>query len=238
MKSSNTAPSRPRRGRFASALLILVAGPALTGCVSEVQMRLAIEDRDRQIAMLRTDKVELQERLDLLSYEKEDLRAQLDAAPTNQTVPAAFSGTETATDFVAFPELEAIGITTGQRAGETVISVPAEVSFGSGKATLSTQGQGALQKVAARLKSDFGETAKFHIEGHTDSDPIRKSKFSSNRELSIARAMAVLQYLVSEGRVADRRFVVAGHGEYEPVASNSGADKAKNRRVEIVVKTQ
>ena len=226
----------PRR-----AVLLLAAIPALTSCVSESQMRLAVEDRDREIATLRSDKIELQERLDLLSYERDDLRMQLASAETRMTsspstTPASFATDDAGPDFVAFPELEELGITTGQRGVDTVISVPTEVTFGSGKATVSGSGRSALQKVAARLKSDFDGGARFFVEGHTDSDPINKSKFASNRELSIARAMAVLEVLVTEGKVPDRRFVVVAYGQYDPIAPNEGPSKAKNRRVEIVVK--
>ncbi len=229
----------PARARLRSLALLAAAIPALTSCVSESQMRLAVEDRDREIATLRSDKTELQERLDLLSYERDDLRMQLSSAETRMsstgTSEASFASAAE-TDLVAFPELEELGITTGQRGIDTVISVPAEVTFGSGKATVSSGGRNALQKVAARLKSDFESGARFFIEGHTDSDPIKKSKFASNRELSIARAMAVLEFLVTEGKVPDRRFVVVGHGQYDPIAPNDNSSKAKNRRVEIVVK--
>lgn len=226
------------RARLRSLVLLAAAIPALTSCVSESQMRLAVEDRDREIATLRSDKTELQERLDLLSYERDDLRMQLSSAETRMTSSAGTSEASfaPAADFVGFPELEELGITTGQRGVDTVISVPAEVTFGSGKATVSSGGRNALQKVAARLKSDFDDGARFFIEGHTDSDPIKKSKFASNRELSIARAMAVLEFLVTEGKVPDRRFVVVGHGQYDPIAANDKSNKAKNRRVEIVVK--
>lgn len=235
-------PAARIRRSLRNSLLALIALPGLTSCVTEAQMRLAIEDRDREIATLRADKTELQERLDLLSYEKEDLRSKLEDAEGRLTsglqVPASFGAGDAAPDggYVAFPELEEMGITTNTRSGDTVISVPAEVSFASGKATLSANGRQALSRVASRLKSDFPAGARFYIEGHTDSDPISKSKFASNRELSIARAMAVLEYLVAEARVPDERFVVVGHGQYKPVAPNTKADKAKNRRVEIVVK--
>lgn len=241
MKPSDTAQRRrPVATAAKSALLAALCLPGLTSCVTEAQMRLAIEDRDREIATLRTDKTELQERLDLLSYEKEDLRVKLENAQANlanaSQVPASFDSDDESGGYVAFPELEEMGITTNTRAGETVISVPAEVSFASGKASLSQQGRSALTAVASRLKSEFPATARFHIEGHTDSDPISKSKFKSNRDLSIARAMAVLEFLVTQARVSDERFVVVGHGQYKPVAPNTSSEKAKNRRVEIVVK--
>ncbi|MDG1049391.1 MAG: OmpA family protein [Planctomycetota bacterium] len=226
--------SAPIHRRIALALT-LIAAPTLTSCVTETQMRLSVEERDREIAVLRTDKVELQERVTLMTYEAEDLRAQLANAKTvmPSTQPASF--TEEAA-LVPFPELENQGITVSRRAGDTVISVPTEITFGSGKATVSKEGRRALASVASRLKSDFPDDAKFHIEGHTDSDPIKKSKFKSNRDLSIQRAVAVLQFLVSEARISDSRFVVAGYGEYAPVAPNQGSQKGKNRRVEIVVK--
>lgn len=235
-----TAPRRPMRHGLVALAGLLIA-PSLTSCVSEAQMRLAVEERDREIATLRSDKRDLQERLNLLTYEKEDLRAQLEGAvnrvPASVRVPDDLD-TSAPPSVVDFPELADIGIETSNRAGDTVISVPAEVTFGSGKATLTKDGRAAIQKVAARLKSDFPRSAKFYIEGHTDSDPITKSNFDSNRDLSIKRAMAVLTYLVENGDVPDERFVVVGHGQYAPVASNAGPQKAKNRRVEIVVKSK
>lgn len=237
MNHTQAQPKSPFRRPALAALALLVA-PSMTSCVSEAQMRLAVEDRDREIATLRSDKTELQERLSLLQYEKEDLRIQLESAQSGAAapIPASFEAEE-APSYVNFPELEAMGITTDQRAGETVISVPAEVTFASGKATLSTKGRDALGKVASRMRSEFPADARFYIEGHTDSDPIRKSGFGSNRELSIARAMAVLTFLVESGNVPDDRCVVVGHGQYEPIAPNNGNQKAKNRRVEIVVKS-
>jgi chemotaxis protein MotB len=116
-----------------------------------------------------------------------------------------------------------------------VISIPSSITFASGQATLSKEGQKALQNVASTLKKEY-PGAKYGIEGHTDSDPIKKSKFTSNRDLSIARAMAVLTYLVEECKIPDESCIVAGHGQYDPIGSNkSDSDKAKNRRVEIVV---
>ena len=134
-----------------------------------------------------------------------------------------------------FPELDSMGISYGMRDGNMVISIPSSITFASGQATLSKDGQKALKEVASTLKKQYPQ-AKYAIEGHTDTDPIRKSRFTSNRELSIARAMAVLTYLVEECGVKDDQCIVAGHGQYDPVAATAGEkDKAKNRRVEIVV---
>jgi chemotaxis protein MotB len=133
------------------------------------------------------------------------------------------------------PELDNVGVTYGMRDGNMVITIPSSITFKSGEASLSKDGEKALRSVASTLKSKYGG-AKYSIEGHTDADPIKKSKYGSNRELSIARAQAVHAFLVVECNVPDEKCVVVGHGEYLPVAPNaSDKDKAKNRRVEIVV---
>lgn len=218
-----------------AAFTLLALAPLSTSCVSESQMRLAVQDRDREIAALRGDKVELQERLDLLSMEKQELSNQLLTASTRTPTPVT-AGAPTSSSYVTFPELDEAGVTYGSRGDNVVFSMPAEITFASGKASLTSSGKDALKKVAARLKSQFDKSARFHVEGHTDTDPISKSSFASNRELSVARAMAVLDFLVSECQVADDRFVVVGHGQYQPAATGSTKDaKAKNRRVEIVV---
>ena len=116
-----------------------------------------------------------------------------------------------------------------------VISIPTEITFPSGKATLSDNGMTALTAVARTLIDEY-PSAQYWIEGHTDNDPIKKSKFATNRDLSLARAMAVLHYLVGETGVPDGQCVVAGWGEYRPLVPNdSKENKSTNRRVEIVV---
>ena len=75
------------------------------------------------------------------------------------------------------------------------------------------------------------------VVGHTDSDPILKTKnlWKDNWQLSSARALAVVRYLVKKGIRASQLGGVAA-GEFRPVASNSTiSGKAKNRRVQIVV---
>src|SRR6185436_8831829 len=114
-------------------------------------------------------------------------------------------------------------------------TMSSDVTFGSGKAELSKAGRSALGSVAKALASEYPE-AEYWIEGHTDADPITKAKFGSNRELSLARAMSVLHYLVEDAGVPDQQCVIAGWGQYRPVVAGKTADaKAKNRRVEIVV---
>ena len=112
-------------------------------------------------------------------------------------------------------------------------SLEGDFFFRSGSDDVSKEGVESLRKLADGLK---GRDIYLRIVGHTDNDPIVKSKFASNRDLSLGRAMAVLHYLVDEAAIADGQCVVAGWGPYRPVAGNdTSAHKAKNRRVEIVV---
>ena len=75
---------------------------------------------------------------------------------------------------------------------------------------------------------------QIRVEGHTDADPIRVSKWKSNQELSEARANAVRQYLAQKG-VDANSLSIRGFGADKP---KSQTDKALNRRVEIVVITR
>lgn len=175
----------------------------------------------------------LREERTQLKKENRDLRAQNEAYETS--LAEANARPLSVAPVADNPELDVLGIQYGNRGGNFYISIPSEVTFPSGKAELTKKGQEALQAVARLLLKDH-KVGKYWIEGHTDSDPIKKSKWGSNRELSVERAMAVLHYLVESCDLPDEQCVVAGHGQYEPIAGNTdNAGKARNRRVEIVV---
>jgi chemotaxis protein MotB len=115
-----------------------------------------------------------------------------------------------------------------------VITFVAEVLFDSGKAKLRQDSLSKLSKVANVLNTTVADL-NVGIEGHTDNEPIKKSGWKSNWELSTARALSVLHYL-SEQSVNEPRLSAIGYGEYRPVASNDAkAGRQKNRRVEIVI---
>ena len=74
------------------------------------------------------------------------------------------------------------------------------------------------------------------VEGHTDDVPISTPRYRSNWELSTARATSVVTYLVEELFMSSERFAIAGYGEFRPLVPNdSDENRAKNRRVDIVV---
>jgi chemotaxis protein MotB len=75
----------------------------------------------------------------------------------------------------------------------------------------------------------------FQVAGDTDDVPIKTQRFPSNWELSTARAVEVVRFLIAQG-VDPHALSAAGYGEFDPVASNDKADgRAKNRRIEIAL---
>ncbi|MDD5282216.1 MAG: OmpA family protein [Candidatus Omnitrophica bacterium] len=116
-----------------------------------------------------------------------------------------------------------------------VITVVGDLLFDSGKSKIRPEAYSLLDKVSAILKDNM---AQFNvgIEGHTDNVPIKLSGWKSNWELSTARALSVLHYLVKDQGIAPERLSAIGYGEYRPVDSNETAyGRKQNRRVEIVI---
>ena len=119
-----------------------------------------------------------------------------------------------------------------------MITVVGDVLFDSGKAKVKSEGYAILDKVSAVLKEDVPQL-NIGIEGHTDNVPIQYSSWKSNWELSTARALSVLHYLVDKDGISPERVSAIGYGEYSPVASNdTREDRKLNRRVEIVILPQ
>ncbi len=115
----------------------------------------------------------------------------------------------------------------------------AEVLFPKGGAELNVAGQAEMAKLADALKQLETEIPAdlpwvLRVDGHTDNDPILiAAKFASNWELSSARAIAVVKFLISQG-VSPNHLVAAGFGEFQPLApGNSEEAKSENRRIEL-----
>jgi len=117
-----------------------------------------------------------------------------------------------------------------------VIQLPETILFDSGLAKLKADGETALQKIAEHLRSKSDTTVR--IDGHTDTDPIVKSKYlwDSNHHLSTGRALSVFNYLVNKQNIDEKRIHIAGYGPNRPIASNVTKEgKGKNRRVEFLI---
>ena len=117
-----------------------------------------------------------------------------------------------------------------------MVQLPETILFDSGLAKLKTKGEVALEKIAKHLMSH--SSASVRVDGHTDNDPIVKSKYlwESNHHLSAGRALSVLHYLVNKGHIEKNRIHIAGYGPNRPIASNKNkAGKMQNRRVEFLI---
>jgi flagellar motor protein MotB len=108
------------------------------------------------------------------------------------------------------------------------------VYFNLGQTKIKKGGLGELDKAAAYIKANPGATVT--VEGHTDNIPVIRSAYKNNWELSQARAKVVTKHLVDKlGVSANAISDTIGVAFYKPVASNTGKDKVKNRRVDIVI---
>ena len=113
-----------------------------------------------------------------------------------------------------------------------------EVLFPSGSAVLQPEGQGQIRRLArtlrelgARIPTDIDWVLR--VDGHTDRQPISTATFPSNWELSMARALSVVRFLIGQGIPADR-LAATGFGEFQPI--DPGDDEAayrRNRRIEL-----
>jgi chemotaxis protein MotB len=113
-----------------------------------------------------------------------------------------------------------------------------EVFFDTNKADLKPEGTAELDKVASALVGLEQQIPAdipwvLRVDGHTDVRPITGGQFKSNWDLSAARAISVVQYLISKG-VTPKRLVAAGFGEFQPIDTGTTEDAyRRNRRIEF-----
>ena len=119
------------------------------------------------------------------------------------------------------------------RKGKMVIEMPSAILFKSGKADLSKDGETTLAAVAGVLA--YIPDREFQVAGHTDNAPKKKMKFKDNWELSAARAVTVVRFLL-DNEVPGASLSASGYSEFQPVADNETEEgMAQNRRIEITL---
>ncbi|MBU2530379.1 MAG: flagellar motor protein MotB [Elusimicrobia bacterium] len=108
--------------------------------------------------------------------------------------------------------------------------------FASGKSELTQDMRTTLDKMFTVLEK-ISEKNEIIIEGHTDDIPIKTEEFSSNWDLSTARATEVVKYFVNKG-LPPVKMAAIGYGPYRPLVPNiSPENRRKNRRVVFFIKT-
>jgi chemotaxis protein MotB len=113
-----------------------------------------------------------------------------------------------------------------------LIRIPGRLLFETGKAELRSAMKPKLKEMAELVKSRPNVTLQ--VDGHTDNVPIHNAQFRSNWELSAARALAVVHFLIDECGLSKNRLSAASFGESRPLVPNDNPEnREKNRRVEF-----
>jgi chemotaxis protein MotB len=200
-----------------------------------------IENLNEQIRALRSQMSALQEALGTSEQKNKD--SQLQITDLGQRLNVALAQrvqelTRYRSDF--FGKLREI---LGNRPDIRVVGdrfvFQSELFFDSGTASLRPEGTAELDKVASAvldLQKQIPAEINWvlRVDGHTDTRPLgASSQFKSNWELSAARAISVVQYLISKG-IPPQRLVAAGFGEFQPIDPGT-TDEAfnRNRRIEL-----
>jgi chemotaxis protein MotB len=200
-----------------------------------------VEVLNQQIAALRRQLQSIEDALDV--SEKKNKESQARIADLGQRLNLALAQrvqelSRYRSDF--FGRLRAI---LGNRPDIRIVGdrfvFQSEVFFDTGQAVLSRpEGLAELDKLATALlelgTKIPGEIAwVLRVDGHTDVRPVNNAQFKSNWELSAARAISVVQYLVGKG-VSPQRLVAAGFGEFQPIDPEKTEEAySRNRRIEL-----
>lgn len=170
------------------------------------QLKNELNDRDRQLNDALVRENEARDTIDGLNGELARVRVDADKA----------KGAE---GWITMPSFD-------------MISVPGSVLFASGKANLSGRGRRTLGQIASDIRSRYADR-DIYVLGHTDNEPIRKSKWKDNWELGAARSLTVIRALRDFG-IANEQLVQASCGQFRPRGSNASRQgRTQNRRVEF-----
>ncbi len=178
-------------------------------------------------AALKQENAELRDQLQAKDAALGDLEGRLTASDSeSKRLASEATNKPAAGGDTGFEDLG--NVTRGRN--QISVGIAGDVLFDSGSATLKSGAKKNLDSIASVIKSRYGSNT-IRVEGHTDSDPLKKTKdkWKSNERLSSERALAVEEYLSSRG-VASKQMYVAGFGADEPKGS-----KKDSRRVEIVI---
>ena len=133
-------------------------------------------------------------------------------------------------EFNKFDIIESIMISHDQQG--VALSIGDSLLFDSGSSELRKEARPFLSSVAPLIRK-YQRTIV--IEGHTDNIPLRGAQYSSNLELSAARAARVYSFFMHEESISPERMSASGYGEYRPRASNATFEgRTRNRRVDII----
>ena len=212
-----------------------------------------VKQKEDELAILRQQSAQNEQAKAALARAQADLSAAQARLEASNARIAELSRPSAAPSTAAAPHLEAfrrdlqarlaryhvtgvdVDVRTAQD-GQRRVAIVLQNSFRPGGASLSYNNTAVKAIVSiGKLVAESYPGSRVSIEGHTDADPIRKSKWESNEALSLARAEEVKKIL-SQAGVSSGRVAAVGLGARQPIArGNTDRAKAQNRRVEIFI---
>lgn len=123
------------------------------------------------------------------------------------------------------------GLTVTEKNGKIYVSLEAKLLFASGSTKVEEEGKKALVELSKVLETE--KDLEIIVEGHTDTDKLASSSHPKNNwELSVLRSTSVIEIMLANSKMNPKQLMAGGRSEFLPVDPN---DKAKNRRIEIII---
>jgi len=236
-------------GNRLNAALARVASEERKKRQLEQSLRIEIEAKLNEITILNSQLIESEvelERAETKAQVEEDKRIKLEVAEYNRLQKERELLRSQATELERYKSnffgriRELVEGKDGVKIVGDRFVFSSEVLFDVGKADLSMLGKLEIQKVAVILNQVVQEIPKnlnwiIRVDGHTDNTAmVQGAEFNDNWELSQARALSVVRFMISDLGFPKDRLAATGFGEFQPVATGSSASElAKNRRIEI-----
>jgi chemotaxis protein MotB len=196
---------------------------------AELQNQLEAKNNELQIkedALLKLDQ-ELKEKQRLL-IEREKRVNELEEAIRKKEAAVQLLKAKVANALRGF---ENQGLSVVQKNGKIYVSLEAKLLFKSGSTFVEEEGVRALVELGKALESE--KDLEIIVEGHTDTDKLNSSISPKNNwELSVLRATSVVQILLNNSGMTPSQIMAGGRGEFLPI---DVSDKAKNRRIEVII---
>jgi chemotaxis protein MotB len=228
-------PRKPSRAPWVLLLLVLAGSGGGAGWLFW-QLRDARAELDRS----RAERRDAEARLAAEKAEKEALVAAKDALAEDverrDEELARLRGDLGELEEKMKAEIEKGNIRLSEEKGRIKVDMVDEILFDVGDSSISDEGVGVLSRVGAVLAKM--KDKHIQVSGHTDDVPISSrlvDRFPTNWELSAARAITVVRFLEEKAGIPGARLVAAAHSQYDPIASNRGAGRGRNRRIEILL---
>ncbi len=182
------------------------------------------------MAQLKQQGAELSEKDQALQMRAQRLRALEDRLNKQQQIVNNLR--KTVED--ALVNIKSEDLSVEVKNGKVYVSLSDKLLFPSGSASLNKEGKDAIGKLGKVLKEN--PQINIDVVGHTDSIPIKTSKYADNWDLSTARATEITRLLTEDYGVKGSRLTASGMSDNQPVATNSTKEgRAKNRRTEIIL---